>query len=293
MNAEQQLLGKLRSQARLEQIQIDGLSINYLVAGQGKPLLLLHGANMGWGQWYENIDDLAKHFTVYALDLPGAGKSTKIAYKHLSPQQHFVGVAEKFIEQKNLRDVSVIAHSVGAWVALKLILGEKSRIAKAVLISPIGFSKKNPIQYILAGIEPIARLLSRTVMKIRPFSIKKFVESGFHNKTKLENDFLNYYYESIQYSPENHPLLLMNKMTTALKVKKEFILLDFLSSIKIPILIISGLHDKIVAPHQVHLQAFKLIRNSKIEIMADSGHVPFLEEKEKFNKLIIEFLTYP
>jgi pimeloyl-ACP methyl ester carboxylesterase len=291
MDAEQKLLAKLKSPARLEQTQIDGLSINYLTAGQGKPLLLLHGANMGWGQWYENIDALAKYFTVYAIDLPGAGKSTKIAYKHLHPQRHFVEVVEKFIEQKKLQNISIIAHSVGAWVALKLSLREKAHISKMVLISPIGFSIRNPIQYMLVGIKLIARLLSKTLMKIRPFSMKKFVESGFYNKTKLDNEFFNYYYESIQHSPENHPLLLMNKMTNVLKVKKEFILLDFLKNIKIPVLIIGGLHDKIVPPHHTHLEAFKLIPNGQIEIMTDSGHVPFLEEKEKFNNIIIGFLT--
>ena len=290
MDAEHTLLNRLKSYAKLERLNIDGVEINYLIAGSGEPLLLLHGANMGWGQWYENIDELAKNFTVYALDLPGAGKSTKIAYQDIDTQSHFVELTEKFIEKMQLKHLHIIAHSLGAWVALKLILGEKTHIANAVLVSPMGFSINNPAQYAPFGINAVAKFLAKYVMKINPKNMRRFVESGFYDKRKLEKDFFNYYYENIKDAPGNHPVLLFNKLTGVLKVKKEFVLLELLKKIRVPILIIVGAHDKIVKPHGRHLKAFKLVPQSKTEIMNDSSHVPFLEEKEKFNKIAIEFL---
>jgi 2-hydroxy-6-oxonona-2,4-dienedioate hydrolase len=292
MDAEQKLLEHLKSDAAIHQVEIHGLLINYVQTGSGKPLLLLHGANMGWGQWYANIDELSKHFTVYALDLPGAGNSTKIPYQHLHAEKHFVDIVDAFIEQKGLTDISVVAHSVGAWVALKLILRERANITKAALISPMGFSKYNPIQYSPIGIRAIAKFLSKTVMNLTRPNIKKFVESGFKDPKKLTDLFLNYYYDSVRHSPENHPLLLLNAFTGILQVKKEFVLLESLGRIRIPVLIVVGEYDKIVSPHQRHQLAFARIPHSKIEIIKNTGHVPFIEETEKFNELILRFLTH-
>lgn len=291
MNAEQQLIQKLKCNPQLNQIKIDNFNINYITAGKGNPLILLHGANMGWGQWYANIDELAKNFTVYALDMPGAGKSTKLPYRDLIPEKHFVELTEKFIELKKLENINIIAHSIGAWVTLRLILREKSHISRVILINPMGFSTKNPLKYSYVGFYPLAKLLVKTIIKIRPFSMKKFVESGFVNPQKMERIFFDYYYENIKNSNENHPLLLLNKLTDVLKVKKEFVLLKMLYKIKIPVLIVAGKYDGLVQPHQQHLAAFKLIPKCKIEIMSDSGHVPFIEESEKFNKLVNNFLT--
>ena len=98
MDAEQKLLQQIKAPAVIGQIEIQGLRVNYLTAGSGKPLLLLHGANMGWGQWYANIAELSEQFTVYALDLPGAGNSSKIGYDEMDFENHFVGLVEKFLE---------------------------------------------------------------------------------------------------------------------------------------------------------------------------------------------------
>jgi len=79
MTTEQTLANSLGIELAIKQIPIGAHKINYLVAGKGEPLLLIHGANFGWGVWYPNIPELAKHFTVYAIDLPGAGHSSTSA----------------------------------------------------------------------------------------------------------------------------------------------------------------------------------------------------------------------
>jgi len=56
---------------------VEGVSLHYLTAGEGPPVLLLHGgivdsASLSWG---EVVEPLAADFEVYALDLPGYGGS--------------------------------------------------------------------------------------------------------------------------------------------------------------------------------------------------------------------------
>ena len=60
--------------------EIDGLQIHYSQAGQGRPLLLIHGLLGGSFCWRFNIPVLAKQYAVYAVDLPGSGLSDARSY---------------------------------------------------------------------------------------------------------------------------------------------------------------------------------------------------------------------
>src|SRR3989344_1127805 len=112
MSTEEALAQTLGIPYTIAQDTIGPYSINYFKAGQGRPLLLIHGANIGWGQWYRNIPELAKRSEVWALDLPGAGRSSRVDYSKLDPQKDLVEVVEKFVRVHNLRDFHIIGASI-------------------------------------------------------------------------------------------------------------------------------------------------------------------------------------
>jgi pimeloyl-ACP methyl ester carboxylesterase len=58
-------------------VTVNGIKAHYLVAGDGRPLLLLHGLGASVATWRDNIGPLSQSFRVYALDLPGHGDSDK------------------------------------------------------------------------------------------------------------------------------------------------------------------------------------------------------------------------
>ena len=58
-------------------IEIDSIKIRYWTLGEGKPLLLLHWGNSSIETWSFNINQLAKHYRVYAFDMVGTGLSDK------------------------------------------------------------------------------------------------------------------------------------------------------------------------------------------------------------------------
>ncbi len=63
--------------AEMRTVTLDGVTWRYWVAGSGPPLLLIHGF-MGYSfSWRFNMQPLAQHFTVYAVDLPGTGFSER------------------------------------------------------------------------------------------------------------------------------------------------------------------------------------------------------------------------
>lgn len=59
------------------QIDVNGVTLNYVMAGEGPPLLLLHGHPQTLAIWHKVAGELAKHFTVVAADLRGYGDSSK------------------------------------------------------------------------------------------------------------------------------------------------------------------------------------------------------------------------
>jgi pimeloyl-ACP methyl ester carboxylesterase len=106
-------------------------TIRYLKAGAGKPLILMHTIRTQLDYFQEVIPELAKHYTVYAVDLPGHGKSsidTKVNYDEPYMRQAIVA----FIEKLDLSDVTLVGESIGAVLALTVASEIPERILKVV-----------------------------------------------------------------------------------------------------------------------------------------------------------------
>src|ERR1700722_11763916 len=63
---------------KTEKVTVLGKQIYFRYAGQGDPVILLHGSHRSGYLWTKNIPELSKHFTVYAPDRPGYGESDAV-----------------------------------------------------------------------------------------------------------------------------------------------------------------------------------------------------------------------
>lgn len=126
-------------------IEIEGLRIYYEVAGGGKPVVLLHG----WGGRVESFrpvfNFLRPRFKVYALDLPGFGRSDE------PPVPWSVGdyttVVADFFAELGIEKADVVAHSFGGRVALVLAAVFPDRVDRLVLINSAGIKPKRTLSY--------------------------------------------------------------------------------------------------------------------------------------------------
>lgn len=285
--AQRKLIETIDAEVESRYLKIDNYNIHYISAGEGEPLLLLHGLNIGWGQWHCNIAELSKHFKVYAIDLPGSGFSTNINYKNLNLEKDFVEITDKFIENLELKNVNLLGHSLGGWVVLKLALQNKN-IKKIILVDSLGFSDYIPFRHKLVSIYVIVKFLIHTAVKPTKNNIRNFINNVTYEKQNAKEEFVDYFYEAIKYHG-NHPFMLMNRLTGFLKIRKELLLIDELSKIKQPTLIIAGEKDKLTK--LIHIKEnYKLIPNAKLEIFLNTGHTPFVEKIDEFNELVISFI---
>lgn len=117
---------------QVSEIKVDEKNtLRYLKAGSGKPLILLHTIRTQLDYFQEAIPSLAKHHTVYALDLPGHGYSsidTKANYDEPYLRKALIG----FIESLNLKEVCLVGESIGGVLALTVASELPERISKVV-----------------------------------------------------------------------------------------------------------------------------------------------------------------
>src|SRR5947209_14227021 len=126
--------------------EIGGLQLHYSQAGQGRPLLLLHGLLGGSFCWRFNIEALAEKYGVYALDLPGAGLSDAPTETDCSMSTQ-ADRAFQFIQKLNLRDLTVFGTSWGGAVALLLARSEEHTSelqSRQYLVCRLLLEKKKP-----------------------------------------------------------------------------------------------------------------------------------------------------
>lgn len=118
-------------------VTIDGNRIHYLEAGQGRPILFLHGLGGQLLQFRQTLfADLSRDFRVIALDRPGSGYSVRAAgATGRLPEQG--AVVDAFIEKLGLERPLVVGHSLGGTVALALALGHPAAISGLALLAPM------------------------------------------------------------------------------------------------------------------------------------------------------------
>lgn len=122
----------LSSIGQVTEIQIDAnKTLRYLKAGTGAPLILIHTIRTQLDYFQEVIPALAKHHTVYALDLPGHGHSS-IDTKATYDEPYFRQAVVSFIEKLDLQGVTLVGESIGAVLALTVASTLPERISKVV-----------------------------------------------------------------------------------------------------------------------------------------------------------------
>src|SRR2546422_6788864 len=97
---------------RLRGGEVDGLALNYLVEGRGPAVVLVHGLGGFAESWRHNVPSLAARATVYAVDLPGFGRSGKPSAGY--SLAYFTRALYAFLDAVGVTQVSLVGHSLGA-----------------------------------------------------------------------------------------------------------------------------------------------------------------------------------
>lgn len=165
----------------IQYVSVKGVRLRTIKTGNGPALVLLHTLRTQLDLFEKVVPELAKSFTVYAVDYPGHGYSDIPAAKY--DADYFVWTIEGFLEALDLHDVMLAGVSIGASISLNLAARHNPRVSRVVAINPYDYAKGRGMarsSFFARFIVAAAGLpvLGETVMRLRQFFIIKSVLGG-------------------------------------------------------------------------------------------------------------------
>ena len=128
----------------------NGIRIHYAEAGEGDPLVLLHGWPQHWWMWRDFIGPLAERFRVIVPDLRGHGWSDKPRSSYRKTE--FLDDVVALLDRLGLERVRFVGHDWGGWTGMLAGLREPDRIERLVVMSiPHPWRRRPHPQLLLAG----------------------------------------------------------------------------------------------------------------------------------------------
>ncbi|MFC7082187.1 alpha/beta fold hydrolase [Halorussus caseinilyticus] len=134
--------------------------VHYLTAGEGPPLLALHGLGATATCWLPMFDALTDHFTVYAPDRPGRGLSTAVDYRETGFREFGVEYVTDFLDSVGVGETAVLGNSLGGFQSLALTIDYPERVDRLCAIgAPAGLSQDVPVFFRLFDLPVVGRWL--------------------------------------------------------------------------------------------------------------------------------------
>ena len=109
---------------------VDGAAIDYRVAGEGEPVVLVHGLSGSWRWWSAVLEPLAERHCVYLPDLPRLGRQL--------PAAELTGWLGRWLDAAALESVDFVGHSLGGLIAAELAAEQPQRARRLALVAPAG-----------------------------------------------------------------------------------------------------------------------------------------------------------
>lgn len=264
-------------------LTLNGARYHITRAGDGPPLLLLHGFTGSAQSWRPYLDSLAQEFSLIAPDFPGHGSSDAPANTARYSIENSTADLVALVTQLEISRIHLLGYSMGGRVALHFALCHPERVARLVLAgaSP-GLADPQ---------EHAQRAASDAALadKIEREGVPSFVEFWtnlplFATQKNLPEAVRTALY---QQRLQNRADGLANSLR-GLSVGVQPSLWDQLPNLKMPTLLLAGALDEkfsIIAQTMSHT-----IPNAQLTIVPNAGHTIYLEQPDQFNRLVTNYL---
>jgi pimeloyl-ACP methyl ester carboxylesterase len=256
--------------------------VRYLDAGNGDPVLLLHGIGHSIRAWGRTMPALAEAgFRALAIDTPGFGFSEQPP--SIWGEEDLVSFLDEFLDTFYLDQATVAGHSLGGAFATVYALHRPERVKKLVLAAAA----------VGPDVSPALRLLTLQVAQplLRPLALRQVfgLLAGSWDEEVLEQEVKD---ATRWLSDPEARVYFWNVLRLGLRargVKPEYLLLERLRELKMPVLVAWGEKDLILPVSNVD-KIRQVLPDARYEIFPEAGHMITYEAPERFNAALIDFL---
>lgn len=258
-----------------------GVQTNYHEAGQGEPVILIHGSGPGvsaWSNWRLAIPYLAERLHVFAYDQLGFGYS-ELPAEHVYNLDRWTTHLLSFMDAAGIEQAHLIGNSMGASVALAAAVTHPERVKKLILMGPMGV--RFPISYGLDAVWGYTPSVENMKHLIDLFAFDR----------KLVTDTLAEQRYQASIKPGSQKAFSSMFPTPRQQgVDGLAAYEDRLGTIKAQTLIFHGREDKVI-PLVSSETLLHLLPDVQLHIFSRCGHWTQLEHAATFNRMAREFLV--
>lgn len=259
-------------------VDANGIGTNYLEAGEGTPVVLVHGSGPGvsaYANWRLTIPDLAGEHRVLAPDMAGFGFSDKPGNYSM---EGWVQQLDAFLTALQLDKVSLVGNSFGGGLALAFAARWPERVDKLVLMGSMGVTF------------PITEGLDRVWGYEASIENMRSVLDFFAFDRTLVNDEL----AELRFRASTEPGMqeAFSSMFPAPRqrwVESMTTPLEQIAALPHETLIIHGRDDRVI-PLDNAWQLLQVINRAQLHVFGRCGHWTQIEHAKAFNNLLLGFL---
>lgn len=263
------------------QIDVGGITTNYLEAGSGPPLLLVHGSGPGvtaYANWRLTIGDLARHFRVLAPDMAGfgfSGKPTAAGYSMAAWVDQLVG----FLDALGIERASLVGNSFGGGLGIRLAAQHPERLDRLVLMGSMGV------------VFPITEGLDQVWGYTPSFeNMRKVLDYFAYSRDLVSDELARIRYRAALAPGVQEAFAAMFPAPRQRWVEAMATPEDRIRAIAHETLIIHGRDDQVI-PLSNAYRLLDLIERAELHVFGRCGHWSQIEWAADFNDLLIRFLT--
>lgn len=248
--------------------------VHYKTTGKGMPVVLLHGFAEDSSIWDIQIEFLQESFSLIIPDIPGSGQS-EIINQINTGMELYADIIRQILKKEQVEQCVMIGHSMGGYITLAFAEKFPDLLIAFGLFHSSAYAddtakietRKKAIEFIkVKGAEPFLKTSIPGLFFDQGNS--KQADALIEKGKAFSGDALIQYYEAMIARPDRTAVL---KNTTA------------------PVLFILGEHDKAV-PFEQGLEQSHIPGQSYIHVLHNSAHMGMLEEAEKSNEILANFL---
>jgi pimeloyl-ACP methyl ester carboxylesterase len=251
----------------------------YNVAGEGKPLVLVHGFCESHQIWQNILPALTEKYLVIAVDLGGFGGSADLL-PHPTTTESLAEQIKDLLWHLGIDQAVWIGHSLGGYVSLAFAEKYPAQVKGLGLIHstalPDSEDKKKVRQKVIDFVEKNG---------VKPF-IDDFVEPLFYYKRHPE---LQASIHTVQQIAVQTPLKTVVEVTKAMRDRPDRT--HVLTQAKYPVLLAIGREDGAV-PFETYIPQLTLASDTLVHIWDETAHMGMYERPEETRKLLRYFADY-
>lgn len=277
---------ELTDEATSRYVRTPSWNIHYNEAGEGHPVVLLHGSGAGasgWSNFRPNIAPLAESFRVIAMDAPGWGRSDAAlpeVYDHPN-------AVLELMDALGIDKAALVGNSMGGMTAVTFAARYPERISHLITMGPGAFITTPTLFGAGDGPSEGLKVLFEGYRDPSQATMKRLVEIMTFDSANATDELAAQRAQNAQARPEHLANFLQGMagggpVRTAATVEQ-------VAGIRTPTLLLHGRDDRVV--HFEHsLRLVSVIPDSRLVLLNRCGHWAQLEHAAEFNRLVRDFV---